>query len=135
MLPNSLANVVAYFGLQSVGKIPAMVNFTQGEAQILSCLDTANVKTLITAKKMVDLMELQPLIESLEHIGIRVLYLEEVQEELSYTQKLVGMYRYYRRYSPKVDSSDIATILFTLCLLSMKKMFSSICCQCFILLV
>lgn len=113
MLPNSLANVVAYFGLQSVGKIPAMVNFTQGETQILSCLDTANVKTLITAKKMIDLMELQPLIESLEHIGIRVLYLEEVQEELSYTQKLVGMYRYYRRYSPKVDSSDIATILFT----------------------
>lgn len=113
LLPNSLANVIAYFALQSVGKVPAMVNFTQGEAQILSCLHTSGIQTLITAEKMVTLMELQAVIQKIEEAGIRVFYLEQVQEALSYRQKWIGVYRYYRRYTPKVDSSDIATILFT----------------------
>lgn len=113
MLPNSLANAVSYFALHSVGKIPAMLNFTQGEAQILSCLETTEIKTVVTARKMIALMKLENLIAAMENKQIRIVYLEDLAEKLSWKSKAEGLFRYVRRYTPKVDSSDIATILFT----------------------
>lgn len=113
MLPNSVANAVSYFAIQSVGKVPAMLNFTQGEAQILSCLETANVKTVVTAKKMIHLMNLASLIQAMEEKNIRIIYLEDLADKLSWSKKIQGIFRYVKRHTPKVDSSDIATILFT----------------------
>ena len=43
MLPNSLANVVSFFALQSVAKVPVMLNFSQGIGQIVSCLNTVKM--------------------------------------------------------------------------------------------
>lgn len=113
MLPNSLANAVSYFGVQSIGKVPAMINFTQGEAQILSCLETADVQTVITAKKMISLMNLENLVIGLEKKNIKLIYLEDLVSDLSWDIKVEGVFRYVKRHTPKVDSSDVATILFT----------------------
>lgn len=71
MLPNSVINALVFFGLQFAEKVPAMINFTQGKSQILSCVKTAEISTIITAKKMVVMLKMQDLIKALEEAGIK----------------------------------------------------------------
>lgn len=113
MLPNSLANAVSFFALQGIGKIPAMINFTQGEAQIISCLQTARTRTLISSRKVVEVLSLEGIVAAVEKEGIHILYLEDLQSDLSWKHKLKGFYRYFRRYHAKLSASNPATILFT----------------------
>lgn len=54
LMPNVLANVVAFFALQSIDKIPAMLNFSTGVAQVLSCVKTVQLKTVLTSKKFIE---------------------------------------------------------------------------------
>ena len=113
ILPNSLVNAVTFFALQSVGKIPAMLNFTQGKSQIISCIQTSNIKTVLTSKKMVEMLQLEDLINELEKNSIKIVYLEEFREEITLKIKIDGYIKYLLKKMPKVDVSDPCVILFT----------------------
>ena len=52
MLPNANGAVVTIFGLMSAGRVPAMINFTAGAANILAGCKAAQIKTIVTAARL-----------------------------------------------------------------------------------
>src|SRR5581483_11681727 len=50
MLPNANGAVVTILGLMSAGRVPAMINFTAGAANILAACKAAQLDTIITSR-------------------------------------------------------------------------------------
>lgn len=120
MLPTSGACALAFFGLQAYGKVPCMINFTSGPKQVLATCQTVGLKTIVTAKKVVQLAKLDNLIEEIKAGGVRVLYLEELKDLLKPADKAFGVYgalcpeRAYQKTSGgKITADDTAVVLFT----------------------
>ena len=113
ILPNSIINGIVFFGLQSVEKVPAMINFTQGKSQILSCVKTADISTVLTSKRMIEMMQMEDLIRTLEENGVKIVYLEEFQSRINPAVKLTGILKYIFKRTPPASASDPCTILFT----------------------
>ena len=49
LLPSSMGVVVTFFGLHAHGRVPVMLNFTAGEANLKAAIRTAGVKKVSTA--------------------------------------------------------------------------------------
>lgn len=113
LLPNSLAGVVSFFALQAVAKVPVMLNFSLGNRQFASCLQTVGLNTIITAHQFIEQGHLECLEKIAEENGIKLVYLEDLAEQLSFVDKLSGMKRYFWRKLPAVNSEKTAVILFT----------------------
>lgn len=117
MLPNMVTSIVTFFALQAYGRVPAMLNFSTGEKNLISACKTAKIKTVITSKRFVTLGKLTEIIEAIEKQKIKVIYLEDVAEKISIINKLSGLLksffpqRFYK--SKKGDSDKAAVILFT----------------------
>ncbi len=78
MLPNSLAVLVTFTALHMLGKIPCMLNFSSGEANILHACRIATVKTVLTSRAFIEQGKLEPVIEALEK-EFRIVYLEDIR--------------------------------------------------------
>ena len=119
LLPTSNACALTVLGLHAFGKIPAMINFSSGVKQIISTCKTAQIKTIISSRKVVLLGKLESLIEHLEKNNIRVVFLEDLKKYLSFKDKILGIKgmfmpeKIYKRTSHNAQSSDPAVILFT----------------------
>ena len=119
MLPTSNTCVLTIWGLLAYGKTPAMINFTSGPKAVLSTCRTVELKTIVTARKVVALAKLEPLIEALEKNKIKILYLEDLAKTLTLKDKLFGIKAMlnpsaaYKKTAPNVKPEDVAVILFT----------------------
>jgi len=89
MLPTGAGAVIAFFAVSAFGRIPAMLNFTAGAANLRSALQTAKVKRIVTAHKFIELGKLESLIAELSK-SAEIVYLEDVREKLSLADKLVA---------------------------------------------
>ncbi len=54
MLPNANGAVVTFFALMTAGRVPAMINFTAGAANILAACRAAEVTTILTSRVFVE---------------------------------------------------------------------------------
>src|SRR5580692_11138495 len=61
MLPTGMGAAIAFFALSAYGLVPAMLNFTCGEAGLKSALRTAKVKRIITARRFIELGKFEKL--------------------------------------------------------------------------
>ncbi len=113
LLPNSLAGVVTFYALQSVGKIPVMLNFSLGDKQFASCLKTVGLKKVITAHKFIEQGNLDRLEKCLKKAKCEVVYLEEFAAKISFVTKLKGIKHYLMRRPVQTPSDNPAVILFT----------------------
>ncbi|MDD3669410.1 MAG: AMP-binding protein [Alphaproteobacteria bacterium] len=120
LMPTSNAGVLTFLGLQAFGKEPAMINFSSGATQVVSCCKTIGLKTIITAKKVVLLAKLEELIAAIEAAGVKVVYLEDLRGTLTLADKLFGIigaffpkWAYHKTSGGFVDADDPAIILFT----------------------
>ena len=114
MLPTGAGSVIAFYALQAIGRIPAMLNFTSGLQNMKSALKTAEVTQIVTAHKFIELGELQKLESGLKREA-NLIYLEDVRENLGLVDKLTGLFGpllpfLFRR---KAHHSDRGVILFT----------------------
>ena len=91
LLPNVTGVALAFFGLQAEGRVPAMLNFTAGQANLRSACETACVQTVVTAHAFVAQAKLEETIAALEADGRQVLYLEDVAQEIGTGAKLWKM--------------------------------------------
>ncbi len=112
MLPNSVAAVATFFGLQSCDRIPAMINFTSGPAMILAGCRGAEVKTIVTSRRFLEQAGLVPLAGELENGGIRLVCLEDLQHG-HWCAKLRGMLKNFFAVPSHARPDDPAVILFT----------------------
>lgn len=113
MLPNMLVNVISFFALQSVDKVPVMLNFTQGTTQVTSSLKTVGVKTVITSRKFIEQARLERLEESIAATGVNLVYLEDFAPKISLKTKIRGFARHLTNRLPQHKADDTAVVLFT----------------------
>ncbi|GGC12435.1 acyl-[ACP]--phospholipid O-acyltransferase [Novosphingobium endophyticum] len=117
LLPNVAGVAVAFFALQSVGRVPGMLNFTVGPANMRSACSTARIRTVVTARAFVEQAKLGDLVGALEADGLRVLYLEDIGAGISMVEKLWAALTSFRAAARhrrlRVSPSAPAVILFT----------------------
>jgi acyl-[acyl-carrier-protein]-phospholipid O-acyltransferase / long-chain-fatty-acid--[acyl-carrier-protein] ligase len=118
MLPNMVATALAFFAVQSLGRVTAMLNFTAGIGQILSACKAAEIKTVITSRQFVEVGKLISAIEALRSTGVRVVYLEDLVANLGLIGKILGFFTGLMpgialALSSKAKPDDAAVILFT----------------------
>jgi acyl-[acyl-carrier-protein]-phospholipid O-acyltransferase/long-chain-fatty-acid--[acyl-carrier-protein] ligase len=117
MLPNLISTVAAILGLHLHGRVPAMLNFSAGPRNLASALTTANIKTVVTARRFVANAKLETTVEALAEQA-RVLYLEDLAAGIGVLDQLRALaaaltadYWHPQRARQKAD--DPAAILFT----------------------
>lgn len=89
MLPTGVGSVIAFYALLAYGRIPAMFNFTAGSRNIKAAGQAAKVTKIVTAKKFVEMGNLEPLISEIED-RFEIIYLEDIRESLGLLDKLAG---------------------------------------------
>ena len=116
MLPNSVGAVVAFFALQATGRVPAMLNYSTGSKNMVSALAAAEIKTILTSRRFVEMAKFDDVIETLA-VHARIIYLEDLREDVSIVDKVVSFFARlaprlaHRRANAKWD--DPAVVLFT----------------------
>ena len=114
MLPNSVAAICTFFGMNAYGQVPVMINFSAGVQNIISGLKTTLAKKVVTSKMFVRKAGLEAVIDAVKAEGFEVYYLEEVAKTISIGAKLLALLQYKIKYVPyKATPDDRAVILFT----------------------
>ena len=111
MLPNANGAVVTLLGLMTAGRVPAMINFTAGAANILAACRAAQIDTILSSRVFVEKAKLTNLVAIIEK-EVRIVYLEDVRASVTIGDKIRGLFKANR---PLVErkSDDWAAILFT----------------------
>lgn len=119
LLPNACATVMTFFGLQTRGFVPAMLNYSTGSHGILSAVHTAKIQTVITSHQFIEKGKLEDLVGGLASHGICIIYLEEVRNSIGLIAKISALLcaRFprvaYKKINPGKQASDPAVVLFT----------------------
>jgi acyl-[acyl-carrier-protein]-phospholipid O-acyltransferase/long-chain-fatty-acid--[acyl-carrier-protein] ligase len=113
MLPTSIAASVSFFSLTLLNRVPAMLNFSMGTHSVLSCAQTANVKTIVSAREFIKKAKLEPMVESLTKAGCRFIFLDDLN--ISWPIKFISLLKakFFKAQLPKRSFEQPAVILFT----------------------
>ena len=111
MLPNANGAVATFLGVMSAGKVPAMINFTAGPANIIAACTAADVRTILTSRAFVEKARLGDVVAEVER-SVSIAYLDDIRETIGLADKLCGL---LTKTSPRVkrNADDPAAILFT----------------------
>ncbi len=99
LLPNVAGMAVTFLALNAFGRVPALLNFTAGQRNIVSAAKTAPLHTVITSRRFVDAAKLESVIAALEKTEatpgnrIRIVYLEDVRKKIGMVDKARGLMR------------------------------------------
>ena len=115
MLPNIVPTAIVFFALQYLSKVTAIINFTSGSKNIISCLKKSNIKYLITSKKFIDQGNLISLVEDIEDKNYQFIYLEDIKITLSPKDKLCAVKDFLINIflEKKLNKNQLSVILYT----------------------
>jgi acyl-[acyl-carrier-protein]-phospholipid O-acyltransferase / long-chain-fatty-acid--[acyl-carrier-protein] ligase len=111
MMPTSNGGVVTFFAAMSAGRVPAMINFTAGAANILSACRAAELDTIVTSRAFVDKGRLDNVVVQLAK-ELRIVYLEDIRATVGAFDKLRGLLGWKKPLIAR-KPDDWAVILFT----------------------
>ena len=111
MLPTSNGAVVTLLAVMSAGRVPAMINFTAGAANVLAACRAAQVDTILTSRAFVEKGRLDNLVEQIGK-QVRLLYLEDIRPTIGLFDKLSGALNWKKPLVTR-KPDDCAVILFT----------------------
>ncbi len=112
MLPASVAADLVFFALHLAGKVPVMMNWTTGPANLAHGVKVTDVKHIVTSRKMIDRLGIE--VEGAEYI-----FLEDLRGKISKPAGLLALAATYVmpssfvRSLPKQMPDDPAMFLFT----------------------
>ena len=111
MLPNANGAAATILGVMSAGKVPAMINFTAGTANILAACKAARIGTILTSRAFIEQARLTDVVEELGRT-VEIAWLDDIRETVSLVDKIRGL---VTKTSPLVkrEADDPAAILFT----------------------
>lgn len=121
LLPASSAAIIANMAVMLNAQTAVNINFTTSIAAIQSGVKNAAIKTVYTSEKFIEKMQTRGLdVESMLQ-GLRVVYLEDMQKQLSkpllavsfLLARLLPAYGFYRLFGRKSTIHDAAAILFS----------------------
>lgn len=89
MLPNAAVTCVTFLAMHTQFLVPAMINFTQGAASIISSCKTAQIKYIYTARKFIEKAGLHELLQDLSK-EFEVRFLEDLAGRITLYDKIKG---------------------------------------------
>jgi acyl-[acyl-carrier-protein]-phospholipid O-acyltransferase/long-chain-fatty-acid--[acyl-carrier-protein] ligase len=111
MLPNANGAAVTVIALMSAGRVPAMINFTAGPANVLAACKAAQLDTILTSRTFIERGRLEGLIAAIER-DIKIVYLDDIRPTITLGDKLRGLMQAKKPLVPR-RADDWAAILFT----------------------
>ena len=111
MLPTSNGAVVTLFAVMSAGRVPAMINFTAGAANVLAACRAADLNIILTSRAFVEKGRLENLVAQIEK-QVRIVYLEDIRPTITFLDKLRGALQWKKPLVAR-NPDDWAAILFT----------------------
>lgn len=114
LLPNVATTLCLLFGMSSVRRTPAMLNYTAGAEGLKNACGAALIKTIVTSRKFIEQGDLSSTISALE--GVTVLYLEDIKQQFRWADKLWLMafaVWFPRAATLQSRSEDPGVVLFT----------------------
>jgi acyl-[acyl-carrier-protein]-phospholipid O-acyltransferase / long-chain-fatty-acid--[acyl-carrier-protein] ligase len=111
MLPNANGAAVTVLAAMTAGRVPAMINFTAGLANIRSGCRAANIRTILTSRTFVEKAHLEKIVDGLTP-DFDIVYLEDLRRTVTSGDKLRGLFAARRPLVPR-RADDPAAILFT----------------------
>ena len=118
-MPTCIAGMATFFALQAYRRIPAMLNFSMGFANLISACTMTGIKTIYTSRQFIATAKLEALIEELQTAGIKIYFLEELKSSIHLGHKLEGLLKgmfpnlSYQFLGEKVSPEQTSLILFT----------------------
>ncbi len=119
LLPNMVNTLVCFFALQAFGRVPAMLNYSTSEKNILSSCRIAGIRQVITSKRFIAVGKLAPIIKALKTQQVTIHYLEDLAEKIALWEKIKGLFisfmprTYYRLVNKNNNPNSTAVVLFT----------------------
>jgi acyl-[acyl-carrier-protein]-phospholipid O-acyltransferase / long-chain-fatty-acid--[acyl-carrier-protein] ligase len=111
MLPTANGAAATVLGVISAGRVPAMINFTAGAANILAACTAARVETIVTSRRFVEAGHFEELAARLGE-RLRLVYLEDVRQTVTAADRLRCLLGHREALVPRAPD-DPAVILFT----------------------
>lgn len=91
LLPNINATPVVLCSLWSLGRVPAVLNFSTGPAVLRICCELAELKQVLTSRAFLERAKLN--LTSLQEAGIELIYLEDLRAGIGGVQRLLTLAR------------------------------------------
>jgi acyl-[acyl-carrier-protein]-phospholipid O-acyltransferase/long-chain-fatty-acid--[acyl-carrier-protein] ligase len=111
MLPNANGGVLTMLALMTAGRVPAMINFTAGAANVLAACKAAQIDTVLTSRVFIERGKLSHLLAEVEK-QVRIVFLEDIRSRITFVDKLRGLLNAEKPLVPH-KPDDWAAILFT----------------------
>ena len=89
-LPNSTKTLMTILGLQLYGRVPAMLNYSTGSANMLTACLIAQVKTVLTSRRFIELGHLSEEAGQLSK-QCELVYLEDLAKNISGLDKFTAL--------------------------------------------
>ena len=114
LLPSSMGVVVTFFGLHAFGRVPVMLNFTAGEANLKAAIKTSGVTRILSAKRFIQQAKLDDLTDALSKVAT-ITWLDDVRATIGLRDKLYGLAAGLapRRFRTRTDVDGPGVFLFT----------------------
>jgi acyl-[acyl-carrier-protein]-phospholipid O-acyltransferase/long-chain-fatty-acid--[acyl-carrier-protein] ligase len=92
LMPNVNATPVVILALWSLGKVPAMLNFSSGTPTMLACAELAGLKHIVTSRAFLERARLN--VDDFVKAGVSLIYLEDVRTGISGYRKFLTLLRH-----------------------------------------
>ncbi len=90
LLPNAAGCFITFFGLLAHGRVPAMLNFSTGAANMSAACTAAEIKTVITAHAFIEQAGLEDDVKLLAKQA-EIIYLEDIRPTIGVFDKILGI--------------------------------------------
>ncbi|MFO1049554.1 MAG: AMP-binding protein [Geminicoccaceae bacterium] len=90
LLPNVNAAAVTFYALQAFGRVPAMLNFSAGPANLEAAVVTARLRLVISSGEFVAKARLEPAVAAIGSHA-KLLWLEDLRGQVSTWERLRGL--------------------------------------------
>ncbi|MDR2674011.1 MAG: MFS transporter, partial [Opitutaceae bacterium] len=81
LIANSTAAVGAFFGVQSMGRVCAMLNYSAGPAGVAAACRVSRLRLAWTARKFVAMAKIEPLLDAMRAEGVEIRYIEDAAKK------------------------------------------------------
>jgi long-chain-fatty-acid--[acyl-carrier-protein] ligase len=118
MLPASVACDVAFLGLHLAGKLPTMINWTTGPANMAHACKVMDLSHVVTSRAFIDRAGLSPIVRS-DGKPVEYVFLEEIRKQVGTFSKLAKLLQVrwgigkLLRQLPPTRPEQPAVVLFT----------------------
>lgn len=119
MLPNMIKAISLFYAMQAGGYPVVMIDYMSDVTTIITLCKTTAVQFVYTSKEFIEKARLQPTITKMVEADITIIYLEDLQQRISYYLTLKIMIcslfpqSYYNRICNNQNDAAPAVVMFT----------------------